>query len=420
MNKLQLLTPLLFVLSALGQSTWCVDVNGVAPGAGTQLGPYTSIQHAVNRPTTVKGDLLVVQPGLYVEKTDFGSKRLRLESAQGPRVTELRAPTAGPVVRSLIFNSGPWLEVTGFTISGTPGLGTVGVFASQMRLRRCVVQGHVRQPGVFQSGVGVHNVDSMSIEECTIIENVQGVTPDAFGANLTLRNSIVLNNEEIDLDLDGQFGETALYSLWGSANAGFPAQGDGNLSGEASFWNPEQFDYSLRPGSICIDAGDPTSPLDPDGSRRDIGALTYDSTYAPPPTVYCTAKVNSLGCTPAISSSGSASASGAPFTISCSNQLNQRPGLMFWGFAPKDIGYQGGYLCVQAPVRRTSLFNSGGNAGPDDCSGLYSVDFDAYIGAASDPALVAGSMVYAQFWSRDPGVSFSTVRSDALRFGIAP
>jgi len=37
-----------------------------------------------------------------------------------------------------------------------------------------------------------------------------------------------------------------------------------------------------------------------------------------------------------------------------------------------------------------------------------------------DPALITGTIEYAQFWSRDPGVSFATVRSDALRFGIAP
>ncbi len=81
---------------------------------------------------------------------------------------------------------------------------------------------------------------------------------------------------------------------------------------------------------------------------------------------------------------------------------------------------QGGYLCVQSPVHRTALLDSGGNVGPNDCSGAYTFDFNAWMASGEDPALVAGTMVYAQFWSRDSGASFNTIRSDGLRFGIAP
>jgi hypothetical protein len=35
-------------------------------------------------------------------------------------------------------------------------------------------------------------------------------------------------------------------------------------------------DYHLLPNSPCIDAGDPTMPLDPDGTRADIGAYYFD------------------------------------------------------------------------------------------------------------------------------------------------
>lgn len=34
-------------------------------------------------------------------------------------------------------------------------------------------------------------------------------------------------------------------------------------------------DYRLSPGSPCIDAGNPASPLDPDGTRADMGAIPY-------------------------------------------------------------------------------------------------------------------------------------------------
>ena len=34
--------------------------------------------------------------------------------------------------------------------------------------------------------------------------------------------------------------------------------------------------FSLKPNSPCIDAGSPDSPLDPDGTRADMGAIPYN------------------------------------------------------------------------------------------------------------------------------------------------
>ena len=41
------------------------------------------------------------------------------------------------------------------------------------------------------------------------------------------------------------------------------------------FLDTTAHDYHLRPGSPCIDTGDPASPIDPDGSRVDMGWLTF-------------------------------------------------------------------------------------------------------------------------------------------------
>ena len=177
----------------------------------------------------------------------------------------------------------------------------------------------------------------------------------------------------------------------------------------------------LRPGSPAIDAGNPLSPLDPDGTRRDIGALAFDPGYAPDPLVYCTSTTNSQGRVPAIAVAGGAgSSSAAPCFVTCVGNLNQRTGLLFYGFAPNALAYQGGWPCVQAPSRRTALQDSGGNVGPDDCSGAFPLDLDARIQGGDDPALVPGISVYAQCCSRDPGASFTTHRSDAARIAIAP
>lgn len=42
-------------------------------------------------------------------------------------------------------------------------------------------------------------------------------------------------------------------------------------------------DYYLQPGSPCIDAGDPNSSLDPDGTRADMGAFYYNQSTAVDP-----------------------------------------------------------------------------------------------------------------------------------------
>lgn len=118
-------------------------------------------------------------------------------------------------------------------------------------------------------------------------------------------------------------------------------------------------------------------------------------------SIYCVAKVNSQGCTPEIGISGIASSTIAnSLHVTASNVLNNQFGMMFWGVAPGNVPFQGGTLCVQTPVRRTSIQLSNGNAGPSDCSGTYDFHFShAFMAAES---ISRGTHVHAQFWSRDP------------------
>jgi hypothetical protein len=133
---------------------------------------------------------------------------------------------------------------------------------------------------------------------------------------------------------------------------------------------------------------------------------------------YCTSKTNSAGCVPAIGWTGSPSASQASgFVIATTGTLPNKSGLFFYGYTPKQVPYQGGYLCVQAPAKRTGIQNSGGT-GP--CGGSFSFDFNAHIAAGIDPNLQPGTSIYGQYWSRDPGSSFNTIRTDAIAFTICP
>ncbi len=138
-----------------------------------------------------------------------------------------------------------------------------------------------------------------------------------------------------------------------------------------------------------------------------------------PTTTYCVAKTNSQGCAPAVSLSGAPSASSpSPFLIGASQVINLKNGIMFYGFGPNNAPFQGGTLCVAPPVQRTGLQFSGGNMGPNDCSGSFSLDFNALIQSGVDPLLVAGTDAFAQYWYRDPPASSGSGLSDAAQFTI--
>lgn len=136
---------------------------------------------------------------------------------------------------------------------------------------------------------------------------------------------------------------------------------------------------------------------------------------------YCTAKTNSLGCTPIIWSKGSPCVTcAAPFTIDAVNIVSKKNGLLFYGFGPGAFPFLGGTLCVMPPLRRTPILNSGGVIPPPTCSGSYTFDMNGWIQSAIDPFLVIGTTVYAQFWYRDPAIGDGTGTglTDALTFTL--
>jgi Tol biopolymer transport system component len=152
-----------------------------------------------------------------------------------------------------------------------------------------------------------------------------------------------------------------------------------------------------------------------DSFRRDRGAAT----------TYCTAKVNSQGCTPAIGWSGTPSASaGSGFFVNAAQVLNQKAGLLAYSTTgPAAAPFQGGTLCLKAPVRRTPGQLSGGSPSPAvDCSGSFSFDFNVRIASGIDPALTLGAGVWCQYYSRDPGFPApnNTSLTRGLEFTILP
>lgn len=187
--------------------------------------------------------------------------------------------------------------------------------------------------------------------------------------------------------------------------------GESTVAADAEF---SGWDVALDGGRMAI--GSPTSqtPLSDSGA-----AYVFDVAGMPLACTYCTAKVNSQGCTPAITWSGAPSASaGSGFTVGANQIVPAMNGLLFYGVTKAAaVPFQGGLMCMQAPILRSAIQNSGGAA---PCSGSFALDFNALIALGNDPNLVPGELVRAQWWSRDPAASFASNVTDAVAFVIAP
>lgn len=155
------------------------------------------------------------------------------------------------------------------------------------------------------------------------------------------------------------------------------------------------------------------------GAYLDMDELQADFT-PPGPTTYCTAKVNSLGCTPSLTHSGTPSTTGSTqFLLSASNVLGLVPGHLFYGLnGPATTPFKGGTLCVAQPIRRAPLLSSGGVFG--SCSGTLQLDFNSHCTSGVNPALTPGITVWAQYWSLDAGFPAPNRASltDAVRFNL--
>ncbi len=233
--------------------------------------------------------------------------------------------------------------------------------------------------------------------------------------------SIALGDVDRDGDLDvaiANYGSQDVSYWRNHGNGTFDPQIRLGVSNKA--WDVELADFD---GDGALDLAALVEPLATNGWYYP-GVTILGGTFGPGWTSYCTAKLNSSGCSPSIHASGAPSASaGSGFAITAANVLNNKSGLFFYSSNGQQAApFQGGTLCVKLPLKRTALQSSNGNPPPNDCSGSYSIDFNAYVASGVDPALVAGSTIDGQYWARDPGFSApnNTSLSNALHVTLSP
>ena len=375
---------------------WYVDVHAPGPGNGSPGSPYQRIQYALDQATTLDGDTLRVAPGTYPEALTI-NKRVLIESSGGPLATVILTPPGPYAVLSQVNVGGggpiPLPAIHGFTLSGAqmPDSG-INVFGpdSFLQLEHCIVTAYSPGPAVYQPGPCY-----VRLRQCTIAGNGLGLDSNYNFGEIEVYGCIVRENF---MDIAGNG-----FAFYTSCLPPSAMPNPGSFATPPAFWNASAGDYRLKPLSPCIDTGTTIFlPPDPDGSPPDVGALPYDPLYAPYPASYCSPKTNSLGCVPAIRSTGDASLSGPDnFHLQASKVLNNKPGIFLWSYGPQANAFAGGTLCLAAPRVRGAPLSSGGSPVGSDCSGLYSWHFSqAYM---MQKKISAGAILYAQVWARDPG-----------------
>jgi hypothetical protein len=309
-------------------------------------GPTLSVpsQHATIQAAIVAAPspaTILVDPGTYSETVDLLGKQLQLVAVAGPAVTVIDGASGNDAV--VTANSGETLAacVKGFTLTGGAGkpfpstygfdhygggvyvgggsslcvegcwivdngIGT-GTFAggvysggagSHADVRGCLIAGN----HAWASG-GATLVDgnaTMHLSRCTVHGNTanswafghQGGVSMANGGDVTLVDCIVWGNAGFQIKAFGGIysNGTSALCTYSCVQGGF--SGVGNIAVDPQFVSAVAGDFSLQASSPCVDAGDPASAPDPDGTRADMGSFYFSQGAV----VTATATAYGAGC----------------------------------------------------------------------------------------------------------------------------
>jgi parallel beta-helix repeat protein len=163
------------------------------------------------------------------------------------------------------------------------GGGVWSLFNSWHSISHCLIARNTCEEGVG-GGLFLQEYGHPWITNCTLSDN-----DDNGGAAFVMysksspivNNSIFYGNKTGEILYDPSSHPTFTYCDIEKRKKTKPIRGEGNISCDPLFdehycltWENYPMDDQTR--SCCIDAGDPDSPLDPDGTRADIGYCYFD------------------------------------------------------------------------------------------------------------------------------------------------
>jgi hypothetical protein len=180
------------------------------------------------------------------------------------------------------FNSSPVVSYCIFSGNSTDEEGIGGAVRSQWGapvFRYCTF---VNNTTYWGGGAIAHDTSAPILINCTIAHNTSVNAPGGAIAGVyqyshpSLTNCILWDNHPDEIHVDDHGDIDVAFS---DVEGGW--EGEGNINADPLFMGGDPFDYHLTENSPCIDAGDPASPPDADGTRTDMGAYYFDQS-APP------------------------------------------------------------------------------------------------------------------------------------------
>lgn len=126
----------------------------------------------------------------------------------------------------------------------------------------------------------------ISADHLTFFQNTTSLHAYTNDANkghgrIEIENSILSSSNSADLTVSDGSSIVVNYTMSDNTQL----SGTGNILGNPLFINPNIGDFFLQTSSPAIDTGNPSSPLDADGSRTDLGAFIEQIATASSPIV---------------------------------------------------------------------------------------------------------------------------------------
>jgi predicted outer membrane repeat protein len=199
---------------------------------------------------------------------------------------------AAPIIRSCIIENNVALDSGGSGIATYPdgmpfivdcvirnnsawgwGGGVYYYTSTNPQILRCLI---VNNEAGYGGGAVYSGGAVLDIVNCTVSGNQDGIYSGAiwgnYGTAISIVNCILWNDSSGEIFINPGYGSVEVS--YSDVSGGW--SGEGNISEDPLFIGGDPYDFHLIGDSPCIDAGDPVSPPDPDGTRADMGAFYFN------------------------------------------------------------------------------------------------------------------------------------------------
>jgi hypothetical protein len=265
--------------------------------------------------------------------------------------------------------SGHWFE--GNTAGDSGGGAFLVAEGLSLTVERCTFAGNSAPfgDGLFVDiGTVAWPFGSFEVSRCTFVGDQLFDPGDDV---LVVRNAIFRGHA---LPIDSALHDV----LYCDVEGGYA--GTGNIDADPLFVDEAGGDFALQPGSPCINAGDPSSPHDPDGSVAEMGAFTFH-----PWSSLGTALAGIKGL-PLIAGHGPLTA-GSTNDVALTKARQNVTAFLVVGLSPLEAPFKGGVLVpnpdVVVPVPTGALGS-------------------AVLPFTWPAAIPSGFTIFLQYWIPDP------------------